>query len=164
MASENDERRATGSQQRSIYLPGWLRLKINTNINKSQQRLLLSRRDKFRHDLFQMIGLAVAVLPSPLPNPLRFLLKRFVVWHLQLLLVLMLMWELGSIGDGRESLFIQYPIHKVINAFIESDFTIPRFVCLVLSPIVYILAAKGVSLSSLFQKENSAVLPEGSME
>ena len=42
---------------------------------------------------------------------------------------------------------------------------IPRFVCLVLSPAVYILAAKGVTLSSLFRCKNYLVPPaEGAME
>ena len=45
------------------------------------------RQENCFYNKLQIIGLAVAVLPSPLPNPLRFLLKRFVYWNSTVIVV-----------------------------------------------------------------------------
>ena len=112
-ASEKDERRATRSQQRPIYLPGRLRLKLGNLPDKTIFVSQLVADGSFAlqlilvyvvvvvvvvvaivvvvvvvvvdlecnevncfHNVLQMIGFAVVVLPSPLPNPLRFLVNR----------------------------------------------------------------------------------------
>ena len=55
-------------------------------------------------------------------------------------------------------------IDSLIQKANLTDCQIPRFSTLVLSPTVYILAAKGVTLRSLYQKKESDSPLEGSAE